>query len=143
MEGLRRRFGQLEVEINIMTILELITFKRLDYESIGDALTRFETTRTRVEGNVQNFDMPQAALAWLLLEALRIPRPAWPLLFQPTGGQLPVTADQMTAMIAQIRQQAHITEHTHAGPRTLREGMQDRYFGGKGQSWFQESESFE
>ena len=67
--------------------------------------------------------MPVAALAWLFLEAMRIPRSVWPLLFSNFSGQLPTDDDQLQAMMVAIRQQGHITEHTHAGPRDLYEGM--------------------
>ena len=115
-----------------MSIIELLTFKRLMHESIDDVIARFEAVRSRADNNVQQFNMPIAAIAWMLLEAMRIPRAVWPLLFQPNGGQLPVNEDQLALMTTQIRQQGHLTEHTHAGPRTLHEGQPFRQQGGKG-----------
>jgi len=150
--GLRDRFGSLDVETSIMSIIELLTYKRKTWESIDDAIARFEATRTRATNNTQQFDMPVAALAWMLLEALSIPRPIWPLIFQASGGQLPTTDEQLRNMMIMVRQQGHFAEHTHAGPRDLYEGMnkggyRDRhYFSDEGAppsdeygSWYQES----
>ena len=69
------------------------------------------------------FDMPTTALAWLLLEALHIPKDGWSLLSCVTGGQVPVTDAQLQHLMTSIRQQGHFAEHTQAGPSTLNEGM--------------------
>ena len=79
--------------------------------------------RARASNNVANFDMPVAATAWLFLEAMNIPRAVWPLLFNAFGGRLPINDDQLDVMMTAIRQQGHIAEHTHAGPRDLYEGI--------------------
>ena len=81
LEGLNRRFGQLDVESSITTIIELLTFRRNHWESIDEALTRFELLRSRTDANAAGFQMPEAVLAWQLLVALNIPRTVWPLLF--------------------------------------------------------------
>jgi hypothetical protein len=117
LNGLQRRFGQLALESTIMHIVELITFRRRSSESIDEALTRFEALRTRYDNNVQNFQMPVPALAWSLLEALRVPRSIWPVLFVPFGGQLPQDDPMMAQLIQAIRQQCHIAEHPQAGEK--------------------------
>ena len=117
LEGLNRRFGQLDVESSITTIIELLTFRRNRWESIDEALTRFELLRSRTDSNAAGFQMPEAVLAWQLLVALNIPRTVWPLLFQPFGGRLPITDDQFQDMCTAIRQQGHIAEHTHMPDR--------------------------
>ena len=123
VQGLARKFGQFEVEQSIVAIIELLTFRRNGHESIDEAIARFLLMKVRAGNNVANFDMPAAALAWLFLEAMRIPRNVWPLLFNGVGGRLPIDDEQLDAMLIAIRQQGHITEHTHAGPRDLYEGM--------------------
>ena len=133
IQGLGRRYAQMEVETSIMYIVELITFRRNGYESIDDAIARFETVSARAADDRAGFVMPVAAGAWLFLEAMKILRPVWSLLFQPFGGNLPTTPDQMTALLHSIRQQSHITEHTHSGPRDFDEGWKGRDKGkGKG-----------
>ena len=122
VQGLVRKFGQFEVERSIVAIIELLTFRR-GHESIDEAISRFDVLKSKANNRVQNFDMPIAALAWLSLQAMRIPRSVWPLLFSNFGGQLPTDDDQLQAMMVAIRQQGHIAEHTHAGPRDLYEGM--------------------
>ena len=52
-----------------------------------------------------------------------MPRAVWPLLFHPFNGEFPADEAQLTTLCGQIRQQGHIAEHTHAGPRDLREGF--------------------
>eukprot|EP00973_Karenia_brevis_P075454 10480421-Karenia_brevis.AAC.1 len=101
-----------------MGIIELLTFRRAYHEGIDDALTRFEVIRTNAGEYVANFNLPVAAAVWLLLEALGIPRNTWPILLQTNvGGSLPTSNAEMQELLRLIRQQGHIAEHTHAGPR--------------------------
>jgi len=67
--------------------------------------------------------MPTTALAWMLLEALHIPRDGWSLLSCVTGGQPPITAAQLEDLMTSIRQQGHVAEHLEDGPSTSSEGM--------------------
>ena len=120
--GLERHYGQDELESSIVHIIEILTLRRNGHESIDEAISRFQINRTRAN-NMPDFDMPVAALAWLFLEAMGIPRNTWPLLTTGFGGKLPTDSDQLHSMMAAIRQQGHIAEHTHAGPRDLYEGM--------------------
>ena len=134
INGLRRRFGPSDVSTSIVTIVELLTFRRKDHESIDDATTRFEALRARVGGLADNFDLPMPVLGWLFLEAMHVPKPVWPLLLQANGGQLPVNEDQLNVVLHMVRQQGHIAEHTHAGPQNIAEGMRSghsrhHYFG--------------
>jgi len=122
LEGLTRRYAALDVEADVMRLIELITFKRKPWETIDDAFSRFETTHNRANAMPQ-FDMPTTALAWLLLEALHIPRDGWSLLSCVTGGQPPITAAQLQDLMTSIRQQGHFAEHSQDGPSTSSEGM--------------------
>ena len=128
--GLRRRFGPLDIQTSISTIVELLTFRRSERESIDDAVTRFEALRARVDGLDQPFVLPIPVLSLLFLEALHVPKAVYPLLLQGNMGQLPINSDQLNAMMHMVRQQGHFAEHTHAGPQNLSEGMR-----GKRQSW--------
>ena len=97
--GLERRYGQMHVEASIMHIVELITFRRNGIESIDDAIDLLEATQARARDDVAGFSMPVAAQAWLFLEAMKIPRPVWPLLFQASGGNLPTNPEQMNGLM--------------------------------------------
>lgn len=107
-----------------MHIIELITFRRKTYENIDDAFNRFDSTRARA-GTAQGFSVPYPAFAWLFLKALRVPRPAWPLLLQACGGTLPQDEATLNILYQYIRQQGHFSEHTMAGPSSLHEGMKE------------------
>ena len=69
IEGLTKRFGAQAVETSTMAIIEMLTFRRRDRDSIDEAIARFEITRTRVQGIAPEFQLPTQASAWLLLEA--------------------------------------------------------------------------
>ena len=131
---MRRRFGPLDVQTSISTIVELLTFRRIERESIDDAITRFESLRARVAGLDDNFVLPTPVLSLLFLEAMQVPKPAYPLLLQGNAGQLPTTEEQLNAVLMMVRQQGHFAEHTHAGPQNLAEGLRDR--GKGGHHWF-------
>ena len=121
LRGLTRRSGGFQEETAHHAIAELLSFRRVGNESVDDALGRFETlhsTSTEAAG----FDMGHGALSWMLLTAMEIPRPAWPLLLAPTGGTFPVNGGGFANLMLAIRRQGHIAEHTHAGPTTLDEG---------------------
>ena len=120
--GLRRRFGPLDVQTSISTIVELLTFRRKGGESIDDAITRFEALRARVSGLDDPFVLPVPVTALLFLEALHVPKAVYPLVLQGNNGQLPTTPEQLNAVMFTVRQQGHFAEHTHAGPANLAEG---------------------
>ncbi|CAK0897272.1 unnamed protein product [Prorocentrum cordatum] len=132
--GLRRRFGPLDVQTSISTIVELITFRRQERESVDDAVTRIEALRARAGQLDDQFVLPTPVLALLFLEAMHVPKAVYPLVLQSNSGQLPTTTDQLNTMIGMVRQQGHFAEHTHAGPQSLAEGYRGK--GHHGQHWF-------
>ncbi|CAK0852886.1 unnamed protein product, partial [Prorocentrum cordatum] len=132
--GLRRRFGPLDVQSSISTIVELLTFRRQERESVDDAITRFEALRARVAQLDDPFVLPTPVLALLFLEALHVPKAVYPLVLQANNGQLPLTLDQLNSVIGMVRQQGHFAEHTHAGPQNLAEGYRGK--GHHGHHWF-------
>ncbi|CAK0813698.1 unnamed protein product, partial [Prorocentrum cordatum] len=132
--GLRRRFGPLDVQSSISTIVELLTFRRQERESVDDAITRFEALRARVAQLDDPFVLPTPVLSLLFLEALHVPKAVYPLVLQSNSGQLPLTIDQLNSVIGMVRQQGHFAEHTHAGPQNLAEGYRGK--GYHGHHWF-------
>eukprot|EP00973_Karenia_brevis_P005945 809113-Karenia_brevis.AAC.1 len=122
MHQLEKRCGASDVETTIMGIIELLTLRRADHKSIDDALIRVEVLRTNAGENVANFNLPVAAAAWLLVEALGIPHNTWPILRQTNaGGNVPTSNADIQELLRMMGQQGHIAEHTHAGPRDLYE----------------------
>ena len=77
LRGLERRHGGFAVETSTRCIIELLQFKRRGAESIDEALSRFETCRMQTQTQAVGFDLPIPVVAWLLLEALRVPRASW------------------------------------------------------------------
>jgi len=109
--------------------IELLTFRRLPTESIDDTICRYEIVRGTAE-QLGDFNIGVGAMSWLMLTHIGVPKTFWHTLLFPFGGRLPTTEDELQNLIRQIRQQCHLLEHTHAGPRTLEEGW--RQPGGTG-----------
>ena len=74
--------------------------------------------------------LPAQVTAFLLPEAMAR---AWPLVLSNFNGEFPADEGGFTAMLGRIRQQGHIAECTHAGPRDLREGFERA--NGRGHHW--------
>ena len=60
-------------------------------------------------------DLPVPVLAWLLLEALYIPRRTWPLVLAPWQGRLPEDEAAIRELLDVIRHQGHVAESPQAG----------------------------
>ena len=115
VQGLERRFGQFAVETSTRVIIDLLGFRRRAAESIDEALARFETARSQVQAQATGFDLPVPVLAWLLLEALHIPRRVWPLVLATWQGRLPEDEEALKGLLDSIRHQGHIAEVPKAG----------------------------
>ena len=109
IDALNRRYGALAQELEVFSINEFFTFRRMSGETFDALLTRFELMRGRALANA-NFDMTVCGIAWYLLTITGYPRSQWTLLLAPTLGALPNTQPQYDAMIAYIRRQSHMTE---------------------------------
>ena len=116
LERLRRQFA---VEVSTPAIIQLLNFRQ-GPESVDEALSRFETIRVQVRQQAPGFDLPVPVTAWLLLEAMAVPRRIWPLYLAPTAGQLPADEAGFRNLTVAIRHQGHISEHSHAGNRSWR-----------------------
>ena len=87
--GLRRRFGALGIETSVKAIIDIITFRRGGNENVDEALSRFETLRSQAQELGDGFQLPVQVTAFLLPEAMHIPRPAWPLISTPLTASFP------------------------------------------------------
>jgi len=142
LNGLRKRFGQEDIETTVMTLVELITFRRQGGESIDDCCARYEALRNRISGLDQAIQIPYPVTAFLFLEAIQVPRAVWPIVLQASNGTLPLTQDAFDNMMAMLRRQGHLAEHTHAGPTTITEGIRGNGKGyGHGNNYFGDSQS--
>ena len=79
-----------------------------------------ETARGTAADEGAGFVLPEPVQAVLLLQALKIGRAMWPLVLAPFQNTFPKDPAQMTQLMASIRQQGHLVEGTHAGPKSLR-----------------------
>ena len=122
LRGLQRRYGQQEIETTVQAMVEFITYRRLQSESIDDAISRFETLRVRAE-QLGEFTMSVPATAFQLLQQLHVPKSVWPLILVPFNNTLPRTEYDLQQLLQSVRRQAHLVEHTHSGPRDLDEGF--------------------
>ena len=118
--GLERRHGQFAVEVSTQAIIRLLNFRR-GLASVDEALSRFEAIRVQVRQQAFGFDQPAPVTAWLLLEAMAVPRRIWPLCLAPTAGQLLADEVGFRNLTVAIRHQGNISEHPHAGNRSWRD----------------------
>ena len=129
LRGLERRFGEEELDSAIQAAVELLTFRRLESETIDNVLGRYELVRNRSD-RIAGMHIGEGVLSWLLLTHLNVSKRDWPVLLAPFEGALPTDALQYRRLLQQIRRQSHLLERTHAGPRTLEEGWRSPAFAG-------------
>ena len=93
LHRLSQRFHDSEIETSIRAISEIMSFQRLNWESVDEAIIRFDILTYRSEG--VGFDMTPPGKAWWLMLALRVPFNLWPQIFMQaqTGGSLPTTEE--------------------------------------------------
>ena len=112
--GLAGRFGQFPVEASTRIIIDMITFERRGSENVDEALSRFVTLRAQVRLQAAGFELPTPVTAWLLWEAMRIPRPVWPPVLQPWNNRMPQDDAGLRALMDSIRSQGQIADHPSA-----------------------------
>lgn len=121
LRSLNRRYGLLEQEVQINSISELFTFRKLSGETTDDVLSRFELTmhKAQAQGGVV---MNEPAKAWMLLTTLNIHKDKWFLLLSPTQGALPNTPAQYADFTRYLRRQGHLMDSGFQDPaKTLRQ----------------------
>jgi len=139
LRALTSSYGEDDIETAVHSMIEFATFRRLNHESIDDAIGRFITLRHRAE-TLGGFTMSVPAMAWQALVAFQVPRTSWPTVFAPMGGKFPRTKPELEALMKSIKTQGHIAEHTHSGPRDMFEGQKrpgttGNYYGDGGDSY--------
>ena len=122
MRGFARRFGAFAVETSTRCIIDLLTFRRRGHENVDEALSRFETARLHVRTQAVGFDLPIPVTAWLLLEAMGVPRQTWPLALAPWQNRMPEDEDGLRQLSDSIRHQGHIAEVPHSRDSFVRGG---------------------
>ena len=115
LRRLAQRFGELDTETLLRTLMEFMCYRRGAREDIDQAITRFDILHNRAH-NHAHFQASPAVLAFLLLMNLGISPRQLPTLFLTWGGEFPTTDDQITRMKATIRQNAHMIENHPNNP---------------------------
>ncbi len=103
MRGLARRFGAFGIETSTRCIIELLAFRRRQSENVDEAFSRFETLRSQARGQGVGFDLPIPVTCWLLVEAMHIPRPTWPLVLSPWHNRMPENEEGLRQLAGSIR----------------------------------------
>jgi len=106
LQVLQARFAPLEQEIQLCAISDLFTFTRSAGENTDDLLTRYDIIRSRAE-NLGQARFPIVARAWILLNAMKIPKEKWANYLQQFLGRLPTTEEEYAAFLLQIRREGH------------------------------------
>ena len=57
----------------------------------------------QTQAQAAGFDLPIPVTAWLLLEALRVPRASWPLVLTPWNNRLPEDDPGLRQLMESIR----------------------------------------
>ena len=127
IELLTRRFAPLEQEVQLEAISELFSWRRTGNDSYDECIARFDIMvfRTQQQGGIA---LAEPIKAWMLLNALHVPRERWATLLAPTLGMLPQTAAQYTAFLDYLRRSGHIFDGT--ADRNIRghHGQQQQYY---------------
>ena len=115
--ALTDRYGPLESEVATRAISELVTFTRMQGESVDALLVRFEVLRVRAQQR-GGLGINAQGLSWMLLNALRLPPEMWDRLLPANQGILPQDEQQLAALCDRIRRTGHLLEggyHRHPG----------------------------
>ena len=115
--ALTDRYGPLESEVATRAISELVTFTRMQGESVDALLVRFEVLRVRAQQR-GGLGINAQGLSWMLLNALRLPPEMWDRLLLANQGILPQDEQQLAALCNRIRRTGHLLEggyHRHPG----------------------------
>ena len=114
------RFGELETETIIRSLIEYYAFNRLPGEDVDQALTRYDILWQRLVDTGHVYMAP-ALVAYHLLKGMMIHPSRWPVLFMPWGGRFPVDPQHYEMLKTAVRQQGHLIEpHPNSvnnGPR--------------------------
>jgi len=106
---LTRNFAPLAQEVQLSAIHELFVFRKGHSESYDEVITKYELMLHRVEihGNIQ---VPIILKAYMLLNALHVPRSVWVTLLAPTVGMLPQDDLQYRAFLVYLRASGHLID---------------------------------
>jgi len=122
---LAERFGELEIETVIRTLIEFFSFSRKPGEDIDTAITRFDILFTNANDHA-HMSVSPTILAFIMLRAFHVAPSRWPALFMPWGGNFPINDDQVRALKTGLRQQGHMLENHPSGLGTQFTGMGSR-----------------
>ena len=116
MTQLQHRFGQLTEETNLISMVDLMSFKRLQGEPTDALLARFDSLRHRAAQ--ANLLISVQGLCFILLNAVGISTEQRLQLLAPLQGRMPNDDAEFNAIVAYLRRMAHHVEHTNQPART-------------------------
>ena len=118
LRRLAERFGELEIETILRSLLEFFLFRRQPNEDIDQCLTRFDIAYTNAVDHA-SVGLSPSVLAFFLLKGLAVAPTRWPLLFIGWGGSFPTTDAHIRDLKSALRQQSHMYEQHPTGLSTL------------------------
>jgi len=110
LRQLAGRYGELEIESVLRTLIDFMSFRRIPHEDIDQALTRFDILYSRAESNA-SVQVSPAVLSFILLVNMGIQPHRWPIIFMKWGGAFPTTDTQYSQLKGALREQGHLLEN--------------------------------
>ena len=132
---INQRFGDQEIETQLRSVIEVMSFQRMQGETLDNALTRFDVLLYRSSGQA-GFDLSVAGKAFLVLYRCGVPIQGWPNLFmqaRTTNNFFPMTEPELVRLKSAMRNNNHLLEH---GPRNLAQLAQSTSPHAQGATYF-------
>ena len=103
------RFMPMEAELATRALAELMSFARLNDETLDACLVRFDVLRNRAAQR-GGMGMTAQGMSWLLLRGLRLNPDMWDRVLTPLDGQLPQNEVQFTQLLERVRRVGRLHE---------------------------------
>ena len=108
-QNLTNRFMPMEAELATRALAELMSFARLNDETLDACLVRFDVLRNRAAQR-GGMGMTVQGMSWLLLRGLRINPEMWDRVLTPLDGQLPQNEAQFNQLVERVRRVGRLYE---------------------------------
>ena len=117
---LTERYGAQDVETQLKSVIEFMSFERMHGESMENALVRFEVLDYRAS-NQADFDLSVPGKAFWLLTRCKVPMAAWTNLFmqaRTNNSFFPTTPPELERLKTTMKMNSHMHE---AGPHNIQQ----------------------
>ena len=115
---LRQRYGSQDIETQLKSVFEMMSFERMPGEPMDNAITRFDILAYRSTGQA-GFDLSIPGKTFWLLTRCKVPIPAWTNIFmqaRTNNNFFPTTEEEFTRLKSTLRMNSHMHE---SGPHNL------------------------